>query len=147
MIRDHFLYQYTKIRVCFVPVSCCGRMLHQQYCTWTLKSPHSQWLQGNQHPRPDCTWRPYVQVLSVFWIKLIILLILLQDATWLHDLTAMHYVDPLHAPSPAVQATISSIVGTKIHEMIQTTNRVALLDKDDDGDHSLLLLTTLDLSH
>jgi hypothetical protein len=59
----------------------------------------------------------------------------------------MHYVDPLPAPSPTMQATIALIVGTKIHEMIQTTDKAALLDKDDDGDHTPLLLTTLDLSH
>jgi hypothetical protein len=65
----------------------------------------------------------------------------------LPNLAAMHYVEPLPAPSPAMQATIASIVGTEIHELIQTTDRAALLDTDDDGDHAPLLLTTLDLSH
>jgi hypothetical protein len=59
----------------------------------------------------------------------------------------MHYTEPLLAPSPAVQATIASIVGTEIHDMIQTTDNAALQDKDDDGDHTPLFLTTLDLSH
>jgi hypothetical protein len=40
-----------------------------------------------------------------------------------------------------------SIVGTEIHEYLQTTDKEALLDKDEDGEHVPLLLSTLDLSH
>jgi hypothetical protein len=53
----------------------------------------------------------------------------------------------LPAPSPAVQATIASIVGPEVHAYIQETDNASLLDKDDDGEHAPLLLTTLDLSH
>jgi hypothetical protein len=38
-------------------------------------------------------------------------------------------------------------VGAEIHELIQTTDNVALIDTDEDGDHAPLLLSTLDLSH
>jgi hypothetical protein len=57
----------------------------------------------------------------------------------------MGYTNPLSAPSPVVQAT--SIIGTQIHELIQSTDNVALIDKDEDGDHASLLLSTLDLSY
>jgi hypothetical protein len=53
----------------------------------------------------------------------------------------------LPAPSPAVQATIASIVGPEVHAYVQETDNASLLDKDDDGEHAPLLLTTLDLSH
>jgi hypothetical protein len=59
----------------------------------------------------------------------------------------MSYNDPLPAPSPAVQATLSSMVGPEIHSYIQETDNASLLDKDDNGEHAPLLLSTLDLSH
>jgi hypothetical protein len=59
----------------------------------------------------------------------------------------MGYSEPLPPPSPAVQATIAAIVGNEIHELVQTTDNAALIDKDDDGEHAPLLLTTLDLSY
>jgi hypothetical protein len=59
----------------------------------------------------------------------------------------MSYNDLLPAPSPAVQATLSSMVGPEIHSYIQDTDNASLLDKDDDGEHAPLLLSTLDLSH
>ena len=59
----------------------------------------------------------------------------------------MNYVEPLPPPSPAVQATVASIVGPEIHEFVQTTDRAALLDLDDEGEHAPLLISTLDLSH
>lgn len=71
----------------------------------------------------------------------------LQGPTWKPDLTAMGYHDPLPAPSPAVQATLASIVGPQIHDLIQTTDNASIIDKDEDGDPAPLLLTTLDLSH
>jgi hypothetical protein len=46
------------------------------------------------------------------------------------DLLATNYGDPLPAPSPAVQATLISIVGNEIHDFIQSTNRAVLQDKD-----------------
>jgi hypothetical protein len=46
-----------------------------------------------------------------------------------------------------VQATLVSTPGSEIHEFIQTTDSAALLDKDEDGEHAPLLLSTLDLSH
>jgi hypothetical protein len=42
---------------------------------------------------------------------------------------------------------IASIVGPEIHTYVQETDNASLLDKDDDGEHAPLLLTTLDLSH
>ena len=70
-----------------------------------------------------------------------------QGNTWLPDLVALNYNEPLPAPSPAVQATLVSILGPEIHDLIQTTDNAALLDKDEDGEHAPLLLSTLDLSH
>ena len=66
---------------------------------------------------------------------------------WLFDLTELGYSNPLPAPFPAVQATLASIVGSKIHIFVQDTNNAAFLDKDNDGEHVPLLLSTLDLSH
>jgi hypothetical protein len=63
------------------------------------------------------------------------------------DLLAVNYGDPLPAPSSAVQTTMVSIVGSEIHEFIQSTDGAAMLDKDEDGEHAPLLLATLDLSH
>ena len=59
----------------------------------------------------------------------------------------MKYAEPLPPPSPAVQATLVSIVGQEIHEFVQSNDRAALLDIDDEGEHAPLLLSTLDLSH
>ena len=42
---------------------------------------------------------------------------------------------------------MASIVGSEIHTYIQDTDNASLLDRDDDGEHTLLLLSTLDLSH
>jgi hypothetical protein len=69
---------------------------------------------------------------------------LIQGNTWLPDLTAMGYNDPLPAPSPTVQATLSSIVGLEILSYIQDTDNASLQDKDDNGEHAPLLLSTLD---
>lgn len=62
-------------------------------------------------------------------------------------MTALGYNEQLPAPSAAVQATIASIVGPEIHAYVQETDNASFLDKDDDGEHAPLLLTTLDLSH
>lgn len=70
-----------------------------------------------------------------------------QGNTWISDLSGLGYSNSLPAPSPAVQATIASIVGPEVHSYIQETDNTSLLDKDDDGEHAPLLLTTLDLSH
>jgi hypothetical protein len=59
----------------------------------------------------------------------------------------MGYEEPLPASSPTVQATIAAIVGSDIHEYVQITDKEALQDKDEDGEHVPLLLSTLDLSH
>ena len=48
----------------------------------------------------------------------------------------MGYNEPLPAPSPTIQATIASIVGTDIHEYVQVSDKEALLDKDEDGKHA-----------
>jgi hypothetical protein len=71
----------------------------------------------------------------------------MQGNHWLPDLLTANYNDPLPAPSPAVQATLVSMVGNEIHEFIQTSDKDALLDIDEDGEHAPLLLSTLDLSH
>jgi hypothetical protein len=46
-----------------------------------------------------------------------------------------------------VQAILTSIVGPEIHELIQTTDNAAIINKDEGGDPAPLLLSTLDLSH
>jgi hypothetical protein len=59
----------------------------------------------------------------------------------------MGYEEPLPAPSPTVYVTIAAIVGSDIHRYVQVTDKEALQDKDEDGEHVPLLLSTLDLSH
>ena len=75
------------------------------------------------------------------------LLLSLQTSPWHPDLTTLGYSNQLPAPSAAVQATIASIVGPEIHTFVQEVDNASFLDKDDDGEHTPLLLTTLDLSH
>ena len=70
-----------------------------------------------------------------------------QGVTWLPELSELGYSDQLPPPSPAVQATMASIVGLEIHTYIQDTDNASLLDRDDDNEHAPLLLSTLDLSH
>jgi cellobiose-specific phosphotransferase system component IIA len=72
---------------------------------------------------------------------------MIQGTSWISDLAELGYGDPLPAPSQAVQATLASIVGPEIHSYVQETDNASLLDKDDDGEHAPLLLSTLDLSH
>jgi hypothetical protein len=36
---------------------------------------------------------------------------------------------------------------SEVHELLHTTNKAVHIDKNDDGDHAHLVLTTLDLSH
>lgn len=83
------------------------------------------------------------RTLTVVWLELFFC----QGNSWLPDLVALNYNEPLPAPSPAVQATLVSIAGSEIHDLVQTTDNAALLDKDEDGEHAPLLLSTLDLSH
>jgi hypothetical protein len=71
----------------------------------------------------------------------------IQGNNWHPDLVALKYAEPLLPPSPAVQATLASIIGSEIHDFVQSSDRDALLDTDDDGEHAPLLLSTLDLSH
>ena len=65
---------------------------------------------------------------------------------WATDLLALGYGEPLPAPSPAVQATLASISTPSIHEYILQHDNAAFLDRDEEGEHAPLLLTTLDLS-
>ena len=39
------------------------------------------------------------------------------------------------------------MAGLEMHSFIQNTDHAAILDKDEDGEHVPLLLSTLDLSH
>lgn len=68
------------------------------------------------------------------------------DNTWSPELLAFGYDDALPAPSPAVQATLAGLDVREIHDYIQTQDRAALLDRDEDGMNAPLFLTTLDLS-
>lgn len=65
---------------------------------------------------------------------------------WAPDLIALGYGDPLPAPALAVQATLVSLKAPEIHEFIKEQDTAALLDRDDEGEHAPLLLSTLDLS-
>jgi hypothetical protein len=69
-----------------------------------------------------------------------------QSLQWLPDLITMGYGEPLPAPVPAVQATLATLDAPPIHEYIQTQDRGALLEIDEEGEHPPLLLTTLDVS-
>lgn len=68
------------------------------------------------------------------------------ENNWAPELSALGYDDTLPAPSPAVQATMVGLNAPEIHEYIQTQDRQALLDLDEDGMHAPLFLLTLDLS-
>ena len=70
-----------------------------------------------------------------------------QGVTRLSELSELGYSNQLPPPSPAIQAMMASIVGPEIHTYIQDTDNASLLDRDDDGEHAPLLLSTLDLSH
>lgn len=59
---------------------------------------------------------------------------------------ALGYDNTLPAPSPAVQATLVGLDVREIHDYIQSQDRAALTDLDEDGMHAPLFLTTLDLS-
>jgi hypothetical protein len=62
-------------------------------------------------------------------------------------LVALGYDDHLPAPAPVVQATLAMIIEPEIYRFIQETDKAALHDVDDEGEHAQLLLITLDLSH
>jgi hypothetical protein len=70
-----------------------------------------------------------------------------QSSGWHPDLVALGYSDPLFVPSPTVQATIACVPDPSFHEFVQTTNKAAFADQDEEGVHAPLLLQTLDLSH
>ena len=70
-----------------------------------------------------------------------------QSNPWFSDLIKLGYAEPLPFPSPAAQATIAAIRGPEIHTFIQESDNAALLEKDEEGEHAPLLLSTLDLSH
>lgn len=65
---------------------------------------------------------------------------------WATDLIALGYGDLLPALALAVQTTLASLKGPEIHEFIKEQDTVALLDRDNEGEHAPLLLSTLDLS-
>jgi hypothetical protein len=46
-----------------------------------------------------------------------------------------------------VQATIACVADPAFHEFIQTTDKTAFADQDEEGVHAPLLLSRLDLSH
>jgi cation transport regulator ChaC len=60
---------------------------------------------------------------------------------------ALGYGEPLFVPTPAVQATIACIADPEFHEFMQTADKNAFADQDEEGVHAPLLLSTLDLSH
>jgi hypothetical protein len=66
---------------------------------------------------------------------------------WDPELTKLGYSEPLPAPSPAVQATLATISANEIHSYIQDADRTAFEDKDEDGEHAPMMISTLDLSH
>ena len=57
------------------------------------------------------------------------------------------YKDPLFVPSPVVQVILVAIKEPEIHAFIQNIDLFSLVDKDEDGEHTPLLLEVLDFSH
>jgi hypothetical protein len=69
-----------------------------------------------------------------------------QAIGWHPDLVALGYNNPLFVPSPAVQATIACVADPIFHKFIQTADKHALADQDEEGLYAPLLLSTLYLS-
>jgi hypothetical protein len=88
-----------------------------------------------------------VKAINLLDLSLFLWICCFQGSSWLLDLTAINYTDALPVPFLAVEAKLVSIVGSEIHDFIQTTDNAALSDKDEDGEHAPLILSTLDLSH
>ena len=70
-----------------------------------------------------------------------------QPTGWHPDLVALGYRDLLYVPAPAVQATIGCIADPEFHDFIQTSDKNAMANQDEEGVHAPLILSTLDLSH
>jgi hypothetical protein len=70
-----------------------------------------------------------------------------KPSAWAPELITLGYQEPLFSPSPSVQATLAAIREPEIHTFIQTKDLAAYEDLDDDGEHTPMLLSTLDLSH
>ena len=62
-------------------------------------------------------------------------------------LASLGYGDPLPTPTPVVQATLACVSDKEFHEFIQSSDKAALADIDDEGAHAPLMLSVLDLSH
>jgi hypothetical protein len=58
----------------------------------------------------------------------------------------MGYSDPLPVPDPGVVATLVALDALQVHGFVQTQDRVAMLDVDDEGRSAPLFLTMFDLS-
>ena len=58
----------------------------------------------------------------------------------------MGYGPPLPAPIPAVQATLCAIDMPNLHKFIQETYTTALIECEEEGGHTPLLLDSLDLA-
>ena len=52
---------------------------------------------------------------------------------WHPDLRVLNYGDPLPAPCPAVQATLTGFSDPAIHEYSISTDKQAVLEVDDEG--------------
>jgi hypothetical protein len=70
-----------------------------------------------------------------------------KQSGWTLELIKLGYVEPLYAPSPAVQVALAAITEPEIHKFVQSKDHEALEDKDEEGEHAPTLLATLDLSH
>ena len=121
-----------------VPVSALSLSNHAGsvspflHFSWTWYGQDNSW-----YIRQDCfrhVWFPLETVLGT-------------SERLEQDLAALEYTDTLPSPFPAVQSLLSSIADSNFHTCIQSTDNAALLDRDDEGEHAPLLLTSLDLSH
>ena len=68
------------------------------------------------------------------------------EPEWHPDLVAMSYKPPLPPPIPAIQATLSAIQNTEIHDFVQQNDSAALEAAGEQSESASLLLTILDLS-
>ena len=68
------------------------------------------------------------------------------EPEWHPDLVAMGYKPPLPPLIPAIQATLSAIQNTEIHDFVQQNDLAALEAVGEESESASLLLTILDLS-
>ena len=68
------------------------------------------------------------------------------ELEWHPELLALGYKPPLPPPIPAIQATLSAIQNSEIHDFVKQSDLAAIEAADEESESAVLLLTILDLS-